>query len=212
MALLGWSKRLSNVSTDFPEQLRRQLTFIERSAAAYDEGIHEEALRIAVNLRVIFHDTKRSVSILKHLGAKGSVSVLSSLRPGHTINPKTGIHTGVFLIGLTPEGLKPPLASAERREFLSAKKWWDECVYCWEMPLTRRDMVLAAANQDGGAHVDANPDGKTRSLVKSMGSVKAHAEAAEIPLNNQHFHFLRQFAFEVLNSPDLVRAAGLPTR
>jgi hypothetical protein len=110
---------------------------------------------------------------------------------------------------LTPEGLKPPLGNAERKEFLSVDKWWNECVYCWEMPLTRKDMVLAGANQDGGAHVDANPDKKTRSLIKSMGSVKAHFEAPEIPLNNQHFHFLRQFGYEVLNSPDLARAAGL---
>ncbi len=188
-------------------QLRRQMAFIERSAIAYDAGATEEAVRIAVSLRVIFHDAGRSVSLLTHLRTRGSVSVLSSLQPGHTVDDRTGIHTGRFLINLTLEGLKPPLANATRREFLSANLWWEECVYCWEMPLTRKDIILGGANQDGGAHVDAKPDVKTESLLKSMGSVRPHPEAAEIPLNNQHFHFLRQFAYEVLNSPDITRAA-----
>ena len=124
------------------------------------------------------------------------------------MDERTGIHTGRFLINLTLEGLKPPLANTKRREFLPVDRWWEECVYCWEMPLTRRDIILAGANQDGGAHVDAKPNMKTKSLLKSMGSVKPHPDAEEVPLNNQHFHFIRQFAYEVLSSPDITQAAA----
>ena len=76
------------------------------------------------------------------------------------------------------------------------------------MPLTRRDIILGGANQDGGAHVDAEPDVKTKSLLKSMGSVMPHPRGR----GNSHsktsiFIFIRQFAYEVLNSPDITRAA-----
>ncbi len=59
------------MKTEFTEQLKRHLGFLERSCAAYDSGHQEEALRIAVSLRVLFHDTQHSsVSLLSHLGIK----------------------------------------------------------------------------------------------------------------------------------------------
>ena len=49
---------------DLAELLREQIGFIERSAAAFDEGHEEEAKRIAVVLRVLLHDTPQSTSLL----------------------------------------------------------------------------------------------------------------------------------------------------
>lgn len=64
------------------EQLRRQLKFIDASCRAYDAGEIEEALRIAVSLRVIFHDTTNSTSLLTHLGKKQSISLISTIGTG----------------------------------------------------------------------------------------------------------------------------------
>lgn len=201
------------MSTDFSNQLRHHLGFIERSAAAYDADHVEEALRIAVSLRVLFHDTGRSVSLLKHLGIKRSALVLSTFQPGYTEDPKTGRCTGVFLPWLTFDRgmMKPPLETAARKDFISAESWWKEYVFCWDIPLTREDVVLAAANQDGGAHVDAKPGPKTESLKKSMGSVRPNSETPEIQLSDKHLPFIRQFAYEVLNSPGIVQAASSPS-
>ena len=51
--------------------LQKQLGFIERSCASFDAGFYDEAIRIAVSIRILLHDTKSSTSLLTLLGAKG---------------------------------------------------------------------------------------------------------------------------------------------
>lgn len=55
---------MTSSSVDLKQQLQRQLSFLESSSLAYDNGAYEEALRMAVSLRVLFHDTNRSISLL----------------------------------------------------------------------------------------------------------------------------------------------------
>src|SRR5713101_1988362 len=55
---------------DFKKALGRQLGFVNRSCQSFDDGCHDEAIRIAQCIRVIMHDTKRQKSVLSHLGAK----------------------------------------------------------------------------------------------------------------------------------------------
>jgi hypothetical protein len=51
-------------------KLREQLGFIERSTRFFDEGHEEEALRLATTMRVLFHDTALSTSLLTHLSMR----------------------------------------------------------------------------------------------------------------------------------------------
>jgi hypothetical protein len=76
--LLAKSKSKNN---RLVEKLQEQLRFIQRSCAAFDQGAEEEAIRIAASLRVIFHNTNSSTSIISHLGF-GDKKILSSSR-GH---------------------------------------------------------------------------------------------------------------------------------
>ena len=73
----------------FTDKLKEQLQFIKRSCDAYDQGAENEALRIATSLRVIFHNTTQSVSLMAHLGFENK-KMLSSSR-GHVIG-KTIYH------------------------------------------------------------------------------------------------------------------------
>src|SRR5215203_4924840 len=50
--------------------LDEQIGFLERSAAAFDDGKDGEAKRLAVTLRVLLHDAKNSHSLLGQLGRK----------------------------------------------------------------------------------------------------------------------------------------------
>ena len=59
-------------------QLKRQLVFLRNSAAAYDDGALEEAVRIAVVIRVLCHDTAKSTSLLAHMGLKESIRLVST--------------------------------------------------------------------------------------------------------------------------------------
>jgi hypothetical protein len=56
---------------DMRVRLRDQLEFLKGSAEAFDAGKTAEAVRIATALRVIFHQTKASTSLLNHLNAPG---------------------------------------------------------------------------------------------------------------------------------------------
>jgi len=179
--------------------LIQQLGFLQRSAAAFDEGDQAEALRIAVALRVIFHDTRKSKSLLTQLGIKITAKVLTSILPSLSQNEKTGANMMRIPLWLKKTGVRiPPLADGERNEFIPAVEWWDEVVM---LRFSRKHIVLAAANQDGGAHVDADPDATTRALVKGVGNLAIGSERK--PLDNHHFFLLRQFAYEVLASPDI---------
>ena len=77
----------------------------------------------------------------------------------------------------------------------------------WDIELTRKDIVLCAANQDGGAHVDATPDNKTKELVMGVGILRivSNGNVTTHLLDNHHFPVLRQFAYEVLTSPGINR-------
>jgi hypothetical protein len=52
----------------FIEKFEEQLRFIQRSCELFDRGAEDEALRLATTLRIIFHDTINSTSLIRHLG------------------------------------------------------------------------------------------------------------------------------------------------
>lgn len=191
---------------DFIEQHRRHIGFLERSCASFDAGYTEEALRIAVTLRVLFHDTESSTSLLTHLGIKSSALVLSTFEPGYKENKEDGTFTVAIPVLFNSLGeRRAPLSRARRHEFITVSEWWHEVIACTNYKVSRKDVILAAANQDGGAHVDATPDRKTASMIRGNWTIKKVVESKVIEkrVNNDHFPLLRQFGHEVLNSPEI---------
>lgn len=71
---------------DLVEKLREQMGFLDRSAALFDEGHEEEALRLAAIIRVLLHDTRTSHSLLGQLGVKETLSYLDTSEPIHPLN------------------------------------------------------------------------------------------------------------------------------
>ncbi len=192
---------------NFIEQLKRQSEFLHRSCRDFDNGHSEEAVRIAVALRVLFHDTKSSTSLLTHLNIKNSIAVLTTFQPGFSENKQTGRLSISIPLWLDHTGSRhPPLDSMDRHEFVSATEWWEQVVMGSNRMPSRKAIVLSAANQDGGAHVDANPDERTKELTSGIGTFaiqRGGMTVAKSDLVNHHFPLIRQFAYEVLNSPDI---------
>jgi hypothetical protein len=189
---------------DFREQLRRQISFLDSSSRAFDAGHTEEALRIAVALRVLIHDTSASASLLTHLGIKNSAKLLSTFEP---IRQKPGLLVASVPIWVDSTGNRtPPLGDSLFKAFIPIKEWWEQIVMTANNNLSRQDIILAAANQDGGAHVDAKPGPKTQELIRGVGTHTTRVGDVERSrvLDNHHFYLIRQFAYEMLNSPDLV--------
>ena len=191
---------------DFVAHLKDQLEFLERSGRAYDEGAEGEAKRMAAVLRVLLHDTRNSTSLLTHLGAKEQLSYVDTAMP---INPHNLAATpGLVLMEFGPgtEGrYVPPLGDLHPDRIKPNKpfKPW------WEDPVTqdargnlfsRKDYVLTASNQEGGAHVDHSLDMAYAELTKNsaLGWMVHGGNEPEKPFErNPAFASVRQIAFEV---------------
>jgi hypothetical protein len=199
----------------FREQLKRQLAFIERSCVAYDSGREDEATRIATVLRVLFHNTKNSVSLLAHLNAV-DIKLLSTSMDivahfdNHDWFRKGQLPTFFNGMGILANGKhRPKLGEGGMNEFQGMPSWWRQPVIILNShPYTREAIVLNVADKDGGAHVDATLTPEYEQLIAqgSLGALIERTANGDLvtPITDAHFCALRQIGFEVLNSPDLL--------
>jgi len=192
-----------NIEKRFQLKLQHQLDFINNSCNFFDNGNKEEAIRIGTSLRILFHDTSKSKSLLSHLTAKNT-HIISTCK----IDP---IAKGtIFFDGLasfSAAGPSPKLGRSSNFHELPANEWWNQIVLVAdrEIYIRRSDIALVAANKDGGAHVDETLTPEYEKLVIGIWKkieIKS-SEDKEQPLPNHHLIYLRQMGYEVLNSPQL---------
>lgn len=202
--------------TRFKDQLRRQLHFIKNSCANFDKGDLEEAIRIATCIRVLLHDTKSSTSLLKHLNAT-DVSLFNTcpdfpddVEDGY--EPFIMFNMGVMSLGKTNFGYHPNLEDfkPDSSSTLPVQQWWEQVV--WKLSpqcmLTRKRLLLSAANQDGGAHVDAHLNLNYEELSHySFGtmSITENETTHNVEVVHLHLISIRTIANEILKSPDLIK-------
>ena len=195
-------KKVDLTNQELVEHLEEQLGFLRRSADAYDEGHHGEAKRMAVTIRILVHDTGASASLLGQLDRLGG-SFFSTAAPHQPENIST--HGGlVFHAGEGSEARYVAMLDVvPYKDWLPFKAWWEEPVFVDDqrVTLTRRDLVLTAANQDGGAHVDPALDETYRRLAKenSLGW-KVVDKDGEHPIPLAERAAIRQIAHEVLRT------------
>lgn len=200
----------------FREHLIKQLGFLRRSCEAYDANYIDEAIRIATVIRVLIHDTKKSTSLLNHLGAT-TINLLSTTEePSSETFFYMGL--GVKTATTTPDDITAtyaPLFDGPIQHFVPVSKWWNQVVYVLNPTtrLTRRDIVLAAANKDGGAHVDPKLDPMYEALAKegATGALvyQRDGKVATYTFTNAHLVAIRQMGYELLHSPDLVSLSNI---
>jgi hypothetical protein len=164
------------VPQDFREQFAEQIGFLQSSSEAYDAGKEPEAKRLSVNLRILVHDTRRSVSLLTHLEIKDKLPFVDTASPP----PPPGV-IPIFNGGLCQarktfgEGSKTqvvpvlgidPERNAQPRQCFA--DWWETPVLHDHEgnAFARKDFVLAVADQDGGAHVDAQLEPAYEALTR----------------------------------------------
>jgi len=192
---------------NFPSQLSRQLGFLERSCQSYDAGYRDEAIRIATVVRILVHQTKDSTSLLKHLGATTINLLSTTFEPSSETVSFVGM--GMMKIGNPIGEYLPHLGSGPINDLIPASKWWSQVVLVLDEKhrITRRSLVLAAANKDGGAHVDRKLTEEYAALAAdgAVGSFIAKTDNISklIPMTDAHLVSLRQIGYEVTSSSEL---------
>ena len=196
------------------EQLRIQLQFLHSSCEAYDRGHVYEAIRVATATRVLLHSTNRSTSLLRHLGAE-QVPLLTTTRglpPGALHGQLTLQLFNGFSAVNRPA---PKLGNGATQLPMPAPAWWAQvvCAFGPTTLLSRRDIVLAVANKDGGAHVDTElpPAYEVLTAPGALGTMVYEHEGKrqETPIVGAQHIALRQIGYELLNSPALLQLSRL---
>jgi len=159
---------------ELEKALQKQLDLLEESCKRFDKGKlrEREALNISLRLRILWHNTKKST------GLAAQLNLVNEVVDTAFVVPPTFVYSG------SPE---PP--SEERRLFAIAGRgayaplfdhgpagiskspfaqWWESAVLSdgEGHRFTRKDLVLAVANTDGGAHVDPRLDSAYYSLTR----------------------------------------------
>lgn len=202
-----------NARRDFTRKLREQLDYIQASCQAYDDGNASEAVRVAISLRIIFYNKGKSVSLLAHLGSP-SIKIMSV---AEDIDRPDRFFAGLTTLRIHPTALQqefmPKLGAASVKRIVPVDQWWEQDIVFQDpnkrFTINRKDLVLAAANKDGGAHVDAMLNERYQFIEQgagwSMNVNPPNGSSIVVRATNGHLASLRQMGWEALHSPELLR-------
>ncbi len=176
------------------------------SCDSYDKGFEDEAIRLATTMRVLLHDTGQSTSLLRHLGIKNRMYFICSaprLIPTNMVS-----YTGLLILRSTVgEGGNYIHASSDGSPmpnfWLGFEDWWNQIVIDDKNSIfTRRDLVLFAANQDGGGHIDDSLTSKYMELTmnNSLGWQYGEGDIIKPFDNSPIYPSIRQIVHELLFS------------
>jgi hypothetical protein len=200
-----------NGTRDYRHELHKQLGFIERSMRDFDAGQREEAVRIATAVRVIVHNTANSTSLLAHLG-RSDIQFLTSCpydidKEERTTGFETLYSSGLGVLTLGEHGVSfaATVDGSPSLHYLPVLSWWGQVVWVPKpgMKIRRRDIILTAANKDGGAHVDAElPPAYVALIEQPFEPIRLEAGGPQRP-EDVHLHAIRVIGEEVLRSQSL---------
>lgn len=210
-------------------ELESQLELLRVLTDQYDKGDVVLGKSIATSLRVLLHDTDNSHSLLGQLGLKerkffDTASPIVEDVPGET--QRIGSFCGLVGIGVgTKDGQTyiPYLdeTPGEKFGFVDFEEFWERTVFVdnHKNTFTRKEIVLAIANQDGGAHVDPKIDEKYKELAKQNslgwktsadGKIWNDSQGSELAAVRQIAHeILRTFVPNYPNKKMVTGGTGL---
>lgn len=189
---------------DLMDELIIQINFLKNSCKIYDEGIEEEAKRIAANIRILFHETGSSKALFYQLKMEDSIYILSTasrFSPGNLLTSSCLLK--ILINGQNVE--YRPMGDIQEYEhyFLCIEDWWNEIIFDDKHNVyTRKDIVLFIANKDGGAHIDPCLDEQYANLLKFNSLKWVNSQGKKLK-NNPIYAALRQMAYEIIFSFDI---------
>ncbi len=168
-------------------ELQTQIRFLQDECKQYDLGNIEYSKKIAVTIRILLHDTRNSVSLLRQIESAFvydrpdfiDISTKDLMNKGQTDFVSSSLceyNLEHFIDSppvLTPRAIG--INSNNHYHFRSFKTWWER-LYVIQIDrtnfLSRKDIITLIADTNGGAHVDPNIDERlillNRNLAKPL--------------------------------------------
>ena len=192
---------------DLEQHLKDIIEALELSSKAFDEGHIGEAKRLAASIRVLVHDTNLSKSLLDQLNLKNNKFYDTSLPTNKNIS---STYNGLVGINLTNDEVKyiallDELPPDNPPRWISFDEWWNKVIFIdtQGVETTRKDLVLAVANKDGGAHIDPVLDEKYANLSRRNSLAWRYTNSkGDFPMEGPENVSIRQMAHEILKTLD----------
>lgn len=208
---------MKRTKDDLLEALKKQRKFLESSCATFDNGDEDEALRIAVVLRSLVHDTTKSQSLLKQLELKNQIKFIDSSLPIDPVHTYLGggrwaatayVPPGLIGVSISSRVAKfrAPLSLRDgAKGFVLFSEWWTAtCIPGHDKKrYSRKELVLTMANKEGGAHIDADIDMAYKEFASSNLNMAHVVNEIETGFMNSAANAsMRQIAWEMLPTLD----------
>ncbi len=204
---------------DIIEKIIEQIQLLQLSAENFDKGLYMTTLYMATTIRVLFHDTATSVSLIKQLcdidGMDKNMFEMVSTRKPHKEGELVLVGDGLFSLAFGFGGIQCiPFFEHATQTKVPFSYWWDEEVVKnvengYESPtwLSRKDIIILHANKEGGAHVDVVRNEKISNLSKkeALGFTSYYTNLQGESIEQETIidpkkATVRQICFEVLES------------
>lgn len=183
---------------ELEKHLTEQLYLLNKSATDFDNGDFLEFKRMALSLRILLHDTSNSKSLFSSLGLKNRKFLDYSFKYDPGVHP---ILHSLVSVGMISGRYLPVLDGGNNPYELDFEEYWNKIVFKDNKnnQFSRKDLVLAVADKDGGAHVDKTVNeayfelSRNNSIgwVHNSGDTHKNVEGAEMAA-------IRQIAHEIL--------------
>lgn len=191
--------KYEHTKLELQKHLTEQLGSLQRLALLFDEGYHAEATRMATILRVLLH-SKKYPSLMKQLGLTNTL-FLDTAHQYRTNNMFT--HHGLVAVRFRGNEISyiPLLDGSRNIQKIPFDVWWSATIFSdgQKRILSRADVVLTAADQNGGAHVD-------RSIREDYAELRYRNSLGILTHNNVPpsgdpvYASIRQISHEVLKT------------
>lgn len=201
--------------------LEEQIGFLNRSNDAFDEGHESEACRLAVACRVLFHHKGNSNALFRQLALLDALTWVDTAGLPYPDNAATthNLTCIYFSLGRDDGAVEyvpkldnyPPSPILTKRGQLLPRgsripfdDWWTNPVIkdVDGTEVSRKDLVLAVADKENGAHLDPDSAPAYHALTKcnSLGWGVIVGGEVRPAKRNPVFAALRQISYEVLES------------
>jgi hypothetical protein len=193
--------RVPRPTSDLERQLEEQIDFLLASAVRYDSVVMTEAKRMAQSVRILVHDKDLSKSLLNQLGRLSESFCDTALRNPIAMQPR---HHAALVGAATADGQAravPFLDGARDVRWVPFSEWWNRTVLVdgQANSFTRNTLVLAVANQDGGAHIDPELKQDYWALTRG-GSMHWSSFVNGTPVEGVALATVRQIGHELLST------------